>query len=439
MNTISDASYQPLTKDSINNLPATTGIYVFKTGDSIYYVGKSTNIRARVKSHVENAKVDPKERAIIEASKEIGYTVADSEFAALILESELIRRHKPKYNSRWRDDKSFIYIKVTKGTYPKIYPVRQENDGKSLYFGPFSSQRNVLEILRYIRTIFPYCAQKKIGSRPCFYSKIGLCNPCPNEVEKNKDDPLKKKQKQAYRQNIRNIVKVLRGNTDLVLKALYQKLKILSKEEQFEQAIIMRNQIYEFEQLIHLRSFSHNTSSNYNRSTESVEHLLIILKPFFPKLDKLHRIECYDISNLGGKDSTSSMVVFSDGLIDKTRYRKFKIKNLRLTSDFEMLAETLERRFNHKTWEGPDLIVIDGGKPQLAVIKEVLKKRSIKIPFIGIAKHPDRLVIGVEKFPTIRPAFHNLGFSMIRYIRDESHRFARKYHRYLRNKHLLPL
>jgi len=439
MNTISDASYKPLNRDSVNNLPATAGIYVFKTGRDIFYVGKSTNIRARVRSHIENAKADAKEKAIIEASKEIGYMIADSEFAALILESELIRRHKPKYNSRWRDDKSYIYIKVTKETYPKIYPVRQENDGKSLYFGPFSSQRNVLEILRYIRTIFPYCAQKKIGNRPCFYSKIALCNPCPNEIEKNKDQELKKNQKHIYRQNIRNIVKVLRGNTDLVLKTLYQKLKTLSKDEQFEEAIIIRNQIYEFEQLIHLRSFSNVTSPNYNRSTESIEHLLIILKPFFPELKKLHRIECYDISNLGGKDSTSSMVVFSDGLIDKTQYRKFKIKNLKLTSDFEMLAEILERRFNHKTWEAPDLIVIDGGKPQLAVINEVLKKRAIDIPFIGIAKHPDRLVIGVETFPTIRPAFHNLGFNMIRYIRDESHRFARKYHRYLRNKHLLPL
>lgn len=439
MNTISDASYKPLNRDSVSALPATAGIYVFKTGDNIYYVGKSTNIRARVRSHIENAKVDTKEKAIVESSKEIGYLVADSEFAALILESELIQHHKPKYNSRWRDDKSYIYIKVTKETYPKIYPVRRESDGKSLYFGPFSSQRNVLEILRYVRTVFPYCAQKKIGARPCFYSKIGLCNPCPNEIERTTDQNIKKFQANVYRQNIRNIIKVLRGNTDLVLKSLYSKLKALSKGEQFEEAILLRNQIYEFEQLIHLRSFSNTTSPNYNRSAESVERLLILLRPYFPKLEKLNRIECYDISNLGGKDSTSSMVVFSDGLIDKTQYRKFKIKNLKLTSDFEMLAEILERRFNHKTWSMPDLIVIDGGKPQLAVIQDVLKKHSITIPFIGIAKHPDRLVIGVEKFPTIRPAFHNLGFNMIRYIRDESHRFARKYHRYLRNKHLLPI
>ncbi len=439
MNHISDAVYAPLNRETVQDLPTTTGIYIFRSGGELLYVGKSNNLRARVTSHIENARIDAKEAAIIEGSDNLGYIVTDSEFSALLLESELIQKNKPKYNSRWRDDKSYLYIKITKETYPKVYSVRRENDGKSLYFGPFSSQRSVLEILRYIRRVFPFCSQKKITKRGCFYSKIGLCNPCPSDIEKITDADIKKKEIARYKQNIRNSIKVLNGNTDLILKSLYRKLKELTQREQFEEAILVRNQIYEFERLIYQRSFRSAQDENYNRSEESLVSLTQILQPFFPELKILKRIECYDISNFGGKDSTASMVVFTEGLIDKSQYRRFRIKNLSLTSDFEMLQETLERRFKRSAWKDPDLVVIDGGKPQLAAVREVLQKMNVTVPFIGIAKHPDRLLMGTENFPTIRPPVHNMGFNMVRHIRDESHRFARKYHRFLRNKKILPI
>jgi len=136
-------------------------------------------------------------------------------------------------------------------------------------------------------------------------------------------------------------------------------------------------------------------------------------------------------------ESTASMVVFTDGLSDRKEYRKFKIKDQKAQSDFEMITEVLQRRLNHKNWPLPDLFVIDGGRPQVRTAQAVLSKRQIDIPLIGIAKRPDRILISGDAPQTIRPPHANYGFRMLQAIRDESHRFAKKYHTQLRNKKMI--
>ena len=134
-------------KDAITQIPTTTGIYIFQSNKIPTYIGKSVNIRARLNSHFENAKIDAKEQSIIESSDKIEYIITDSEFKALLLESKYIQKYKPRYNVRWRDDKSFLYIKITiKDTYPKILITRREADKKALYFGPFSSVKIISKI-----------------------------------------------------------------------------------------------------------------------------------------------------------------------------------------------------------------------------------------------------------------------------------------------------
>lgn len=428
-------------REDANKLPTTTGVYIFKRDEHILYIGKSINLKARVLSHIENAKIDIKEAGIITNSNVIEYIVTDSEFKALILEAQLIRKHKPKYNSRWRDDKSPLYIKITiKDTYPKIYTIRKEFDGKSKYFGPFPSVKSIYEILREIRRVFPFCTQKNITKRPCFHSKIGLCNPCPNDVKKTADETEKKRLTKLYRKNLFNIKKVLQGKTDPVLTSLYKLLKQLAAAQRYEEALIIRNKIAHFENLLHRKLFSPDITPRFNLASESTTSLVNLLKPYFPALTNLHRIECYDISNFAQKEATASMVVFTDGLIDKKEYRRFKIKNLKLQSDFQMMREIFERRFKRHLAgtpdqrEAPDLLVVDGGKPQVRIIATALYELGVTIPLIGIAKHPDRLVMGVDQYPMLRPSIHQLGFNMIRAMRDESHRFAKKYHLFLRNK-----
>lgn len=422
------------TKEEVNKIPTTTGVYIFRQKNEIIYIGKSVNLKARLLSHIENARIDAKEAGIVHNADTIKYIITDSEFKALLLESQLINKHKPKYNVRWRDDKSYLYIKVTlKDDFPKFILARRENDPNVQYYGPFPSVRTATNLLREVRKVFPFCTQRKISKHPCFYSKINLCNPCPNKIANCPDPEEKKRLKKIYRHNIRQVMKVLDGQTDLVLNNLYKELKEQSDNQQFEDAILTRNRIFRLEGLIYGKRLDPETLSDYNVSQKSVEELNRLLAEFYPEAEPFNRIECYDISNLTQKEATASMVTFTEGLIDKKEYRKFKIKDVTSHSDFEMMDEVLKRRFHNK-WPTPNLVVVDGGKPQVLVARKVFDEMNINIPLIGIAKHPDRLVIGRDNFPTIRPAYNNPGFNMVRAIRDESHRFAKKYHTLLRTK-----
>lgn len=416
-----------LNKTAYSKLPSTAGIYLFKKGKTHLYIGKSINIKARVLSHVENSRQDPKENAIVSQADRVETQVTDSEFKALLLESELIQIHHPKYNVIWRDGKSHLYIKITEEKYPKIYPVRKEDDEKSLYFGPFSSTRDVESLLRTIRRIIPFCSQKKISKRACFYHKIGLCDPCPNDMG------IRGKE---YRRNIRRIVSLLLGRIGVLLNSMNRELKTAIKEERYEEGLKIRNRIQTLHYLIQNRSFERYGEHDFDNSKESLHALFSLISPYFPHLSHLDRIECYDISNLSQKQGTGSMVVLTNGLIDKGQYRKFKIKNEKIQSDFDMLDEVITRRFKNK-WERPSLIIVDGGKPQVRRIMQVTEKMGVVVPILGIAKDPDRFILGVKGIPTINPRSNNLGYRLVQLIRDESHRFARKYHLFLRDREMI--
>ena len=417
-----------ITKKQIISFPSTFGVYLFKKDNEILYVGKSNNIKARVKSHLENAKLDKKEFLIINRSNIIDTITTESEFKALILESELINKYQPKYNVIWRDNKSYLYIKVTiKESFPKIYLSRKERDAKSIYFGPFGSYKTASELLSDVRHIIPFCTQKKIDKRPCFYSKIGLCDPCPNTI-------LDIKGKRTYKKNINKVIKIFNGHVEIIIRDFYKQLRELTKNKKFEEAIIIRNKVIRLERLLHF-SLSRQETSNIESHIKTNE-LQDLLKPFFPELKSLLRIEAYDISNLGDSHIVASMVVATNGYIDKSQYRKFKIKNKSSLSDFDRLREVITRRFK-RNWKPPNLLVIDGGKPQVLTTAILLNKINIKIPIIGIAKNPDRLIVGTSDLMTIKPELNNSGFNLVRLLRDESHRFARKYHLFLRDKDFL--
>lgn len=427
----------PLRKKGINNLPNSIGVYLFKRNNEILYIGKALSLKARILSHFENAKLDHKEALITQNSDRIEYLLTDSEFKALLLESSLIQKHHPKYNLRWKDDKSYLYIKITvKDEFPKVYSVRQEDDRESMYFGPFPSKRDIETTLRIVRKLFPFCRQIKISKRACFYSKIGLCNPCPNLIVNTFDKSKKTKLKRIYRRNIRQVIHILQGNIKLALQDSYKMLKKLTNNQEYEEALKLRNKIQHFEQLINQSQFTSDISTQFNQSSEALEKLKNILKQYFPLLNRLERIECYDVSSLFQKDATASMVVFTNAIPDKSQYKRFRIKSKMSRSDLEMLEEIFSRRFK-QSWPKPDLIVVDGGTLQVLKVKQALKNKET-IPLIGIVKHPDRIVINTpDRLYTLRPLANNLGFNLVRSLRDEAHRFARKYHLHLRSKRMM--
>lgn len=421
-----------LTRSQINSLPNTIGLYIFKKDDTINYIGKSVNIKARVLSHLENAKLDNKENLIINNSNKIEVITAESEFKALLLEAKLIREFQPKYNSIWKDDKSPLYIKITsKDEFPKVLITRKPSDA-SLFFGPFSSVRMVEKIINDIRKIVPFCTQKNIGKKACFYSKIGLCDPCPNEINNCKGEACFAL-KQQYKKNINKVISILKGNVKKIINDLNKQLNVYKKNSQYEQAIVIRNKILRFDRLLHLKEES---AYYINDNEKRIEEMLHILNRYFPKLKKLNRIETYDISNFGLKQAVGSMVVMNNNQIDKKEYRRFKIKKIGLKSDFDRLKEVMERRLKQK-WPLPDIIIIDGGQPQIKAILKIFKNNKADIPLLGIAKNPDRVIVGIEGFPNLFLKNESKVLNVIRLLRDESHRFARKYHLFLRSRDFL--
>jgi len=417
-----------ITTEQVQALPEAIGLYLFKNKSGYLYIGKSLNIRQRVRNHIERIALDAKENAIYTNSDEIEFIICSSELHALVLESELIQKHHPPYNVIWKDNKSYLYIKIpTRDPYPRVQLVRRETDGSSLYFGPFSSSRDVRFLLRSVRKVVPFCMQKQPQKKPCFYSKIGLCNPCPGDVQTEET-------KKQYRKQIRMIVRILKGGADVILKDLRDQMAIASKDEDYETALLVRNRLLALEQLIHLRSFEQFEYSRAYDPEKALAQLRTLLQPIL-KVESipLNRIECYDISNLMQREATASMVVATDGILDKGQYRKFKIKEIGV-SDFKMLTEAITRRMGND-WPKPDILVVDGGTPQVVTIAGVLRTLGLMIPLIGIAKNPDRIVTYANgESKTFRISSHNEGFKLIQQLRDESHRFAKKYHTLLRGK-----
>ena len=451
---MSQLQWQTIT--DFHDAPGTCGVYQYWSGSTLLYIGKAINLKARLSSHAQNAKLDAKEAAIV-AGDTIKYTLCDSEFKALMLESELIRKFKPPHNRAWKDDKSYLYIIIDLADpFPRPRFARAHDldpksyilNPKTRVFGPFPNAKIAEEVLRAIRRLIPFCMVRRITSHPCFYSRIGLCNPCPANINKGPTFVQKAQLKRQYRNQIRQVVRILEGKVEPVIKDLSLQMKKLSASQDFESALTIRHGIERFTRFITTHSFTdrHFSYNNSNLKIKSLQKLLID----YCDLDiTLHRVECYDASNSAMQDATVSMTVMTDGLLDNGQYRRFKIKNPSAVSDFDRLDEALTRRLKNKSWSRPDLIVIDGGVPQLRRLQRIFDKQSDPPNYLGLAKHPDRLVIPSPTVPnflapssepfhpdfiTIKLAADHPGLQLLQQLRDEAHRFANTYRKVLQKK-----
>jgi excinuclease ABC subunit C len=387
-------------------IPEVSGVYTFWKGQTPIYIGKAVNLKSRVSSYFA-LNLLPKTRRMVTEADNITYLKVDSEFEALLLEAKLIRLNQPKYNSALKDDKHPLYITITKDEFPRVVTSRASGD-----FGPFPSSTNVKQVLKMIRRIFPF-SDHKIGKRQCLYSQIGLCNPCPSTI---KDEANKAK----YLSNIRRARAILKGNVKKVKGDLEKDMSMLSKQNRYEEAIEIREKIKRLEYITQPRIPIDSYLLNPNlledvRVSELRELKTIIQKTSEIRLKKLRRIECYDVSHIGGSFPTASMVVFTNGEADKSEYRHFKIRQKASQSDYDSIKEVARRRAR-QSWPEPDLVIIDGGVGQ---VKSFNSKHFV----VGIAKNPDRLIIGKEKIKLA-----GLSLSLVQRMRDEAHRFARRYH-----------
>jgi excinuclease ABC subunit C len=285
-----------------------------------------------------------------------------------------------------------------------------------------------------IRRIFPF-SDHKIGIRPCLYSQIGLCDPCPNLIEKNENQLAKSKERKIYLKNIRNLNSLLDGNIEKVRRSLDKEMKIQSKSQNFEEAAIIRDKIKKLEYItspkISVDSYLENPNFYEDIRQKELSEFKKLLSKSNLQISKLARIECFDVAHLQGSSATASMVTFIEGTAEKSLYRNFRIRQKRGQDDYESMREVAGRRKNNLgKWGRPDLIIVDGGPGQLSIFLKEFEED--KIPVIGLAKRLETLVIpgvflGTSDMRNVRLPMGNV-LNLVQRIRNEAHRFAQAYH-----------
>jgi excinuclease ABC subunit C len=548
-------------------LPNKPGCYIMKsaTGD-IIYVGKAINLRNRVRSYFQNSRdLDIKTRQLVRHIADIEFIVVGSELEALILEMNLIKKHRPHYNIRLKDDKRYPYIKVHwVDPFPKVTVTRQMVADGSRYYGPYTSVWAVHQTLDVLRRIFPYLTCDRVitgkDPRPCLYYDIKLCSgPCIGAVDQS-----------GYRQLIEDLSQFLEGHTSEIVQRLQREMEKASEELRFEQAASIRDQLQAIEKVVEkqkvisseemdsdviamaradgeacvqiffiragkligreyfilegtedesdkeviaefvkqfyaeaamvppqvllpneieevqiirqwlrtrragqkvelkvphqgtpqeliematenasetLQALRAQWEMDTNRQTEALAELQQSLNLDRPP----NRMECYDISNTQGTAAVGSMVVFEQGVPNKSLYRRYNIQSVCGPDDFASMEEVLTRRFRRwqaaqeKTTPGekrdqafallPDLLIVDGGKGQLGRAVAVLEQYGLtqKVPVVGLAKQQEELFIPGKSESLLLPR-HSQALYMLQRIRDEAHRFAITAHRNRRSK-----
>lgn len=432
----------------LKQLPKAPGVYFHKNAEGeIIYVGKAAVLRNRVRQYFQKSRGrDAKTEALVAEIADLDWMVVDSELEALFLEAEMIRRYMPRYNILLRDDKSMVYIRIDYDSdFPTVTTTRRPLDDGARYFGPYLSTLSVRKALKSLRRIFPFSVRRTPGQkRATLHYHLGL-DPGLEEGKTSLED---------YRANLRKLMAVIEGKRRGVEKELEREMKRAAKAEDFETAAKLRNQLFALQNLTRQVIFSDKEFQDITKDHALNELVDLLGLEKFPR-----RIEGYDISHMQGTDVVASMVVFTNGVSNKSEYRKFKTKKDQ-NNDFYNMHETITRRLserNRKSWGLPGLVLIDGGKGQLDAATRARDEAGCgNIPFIGLAKREEQLVIQKEKSKVWldMATLHKLGgfttesddfilvnvphssnlVKLLQRIRDESHRFAVSYHSVLKVK-----
>lgn len=412
--------------------PTTPGIYLFYSKQrALIYVGKATNLRSRIRSYFAGQKSMRPIESFIDQVKNVRWIKTDSVLEAIILEAKYIKQFQPKYNVLGKDDKSWNYLVITNDSFPKLQVVREHDLASTSTirplrpighipatrtFGPFPGL-NAQATLKILRRLFTYStclpgtrAKRAVpgephADKPCFYRQINQClGVCTGEISRA-----------DYRRKVvAPLAQFLSGRKRGLIKNLKKQMRAASLSQNFEEAARLRNQIFNLQKI-----------QDFTLIGQS------FIRPISP-IRPIPSIEGYDISNLGSTGKVGSLVTFANGEPDKSRYRKFKIRTVAGQSDVACLAEVLTRRLKHKEWKLPEIILIDGGKPQLSAARGALKLAKVNIPIISIAKGAKRkknefFTSNEQLIPWIKE-----NKSLLIRVRDEAHRFAVKYQRQLR-------
>lgn len=402
-------------------LPDEPGVYRFiSSRGEILYVGKATSLRDRVRSYFSNDTLHARGKHIVDMvtlAKTVKYVVTDSVLEAIILEASTIKEHQPIYNTKEKDNKSFNFVVITNEAYPRVLTIRERTmltgvgEQQSLYrysFGPFPQGSNLNDALKIIRKIFPFRDKCTPGQgKPCFNRQIGLCpGVCTGEISEKE-----------YGERIRHIKLFFEGKKRLVIKGLEKLMHAHAKMREFEVANDYKKMIFA---LNHIKDVSLIKEDIREASGRSARLGV-----------RVYRIEGYDIAHISGKYTVGVMVVIEDGQPKKSDYRKFKIREeSERTDDTLHLEEVLRRRFAHREWSMPDLLVIDGGIAQKRRAEKVCKELNLTCAIVSVVKDERHKPKGIMGNQEVIESYKR----GILIANAEAHRFAVAYHRQLRDK-----
>ena len=517
------------------NAPSLPGVYIMKDAKGqIIYIGKAKDIKKRVASYF-NSRQDMPEKTVrqMEEADSIEFIVTDNEVEALILEANLIRKNRPKYNIDLKDSFRYANVLVTAEEFPRMLTVRKlTGKEKGKVIGPFVFGEQRAIAMTALRKTFKIRTCKHLPKRECLLYHIGQCSaPCIGKISR-----------EDYKANVDSAVSSLEGNNEILIKELEKRMAEASKNQHFEEALKLREQIralgglgeeqkmethlaydqdfigfaadrktacgqvfnltrgtikqrqtFRFDatsdmvpQFLHeYYSYSHIPeeiviadeleeapaleeflSQKAGRKVHIVvpkkggkkelldlveKNAAIALNTTVPpalaelksglRLPLLPRvIECFDISNLGKENTVASMVRFKDGQPDKDNYRQFRMRTLTGQNDFDAIKEAVGRRYRRLLEENaqlPDLIVIDGGKGQLhAAMEALLELGERDIPIISLAKRNEEVYMPTRSMPVLLDR-KSAGLKVLQAIRDEAHRFAKRYHTKLRSNEFI--
>jgi len=394
-------------KKKAKKMPDGPGVYFFLgKRKEVLYIGKASSLRSRVRSYFSSDLPQTRGPVItnmVACARSIDWRETPSVLEALILEANLIKTHKPKANTELKDDKSWNYVVITKEDFPRVLLVR----GKELaasppqalhIFGPFPHGLQLKEALKIIRKIFPYRDMCVPGSgRRCFNAQLGLCpGVCSGEISKTE-----------YRKIIRRIVLLFRGKKSELERNLVREMKALAKAERFEEAQVLRRQLFALEHI------------------QDVSLIKDEYRPASLTASRPVRIEAYDVAHLRGFAAVGVMTVVENGEAQKNAYRKFNIKTAKPGDDPGALREILSRRLGHDEWPLPRLMVVDGAAAQMNAAEAVLKQYGVGIPVVGVVKDEKHRPRGIRG---ARGAFAGREKEIL-LANAEAHRFAIGYHR----------
>jgi len=547
-------------REQLTTLPRSPGVYLFRDeSDDVLYVGKAKTLRARVRSYFNRGDGRPGIERMVTRIRRIETIVTSSEAEALHLEQNLVKRHRPPFNVRLRDDKSFPYIAVTVADeYPRVMFTRERHRRGTVYFGPYANAKKVRETLDVLNRVFQFrpCEGPKPGRHsgiPCLDFHIERCTaPCINAISRAE-----------YREQIDGVIDFLSGDTRSIVQSLEQRMRDAAAEERFEDATRYRNRLFAIESLaerqgadrravgtidviglavdgdraavqlfplrdgklidryaFHLENVEGQDRATilegfcieYYTAAPSVPPQLIVpsdltdtdaLAGFLSELrgsavevrapargekrrlaeladenaqlalahettaaeqkrlrriealeslrESLNleslpvRVECFDVSNLQGRDIVASMTVFVDAQPKKAHYRSFTVRGLDGQDDFASIGQVIARRFarlrdradadryDESFAAVPNLVVIDGGKGQLAAALESIQATDglPRVAVIALAKRDEEVFVPGRSQPILLDR-HDPGLQLLQRVRDEAHRFAVTFHRHKR-------